>query len=261
MREVGKMRKTLSFLGVVVLVLALAPPPAHATSGDLWVTETTTLAEDHQGRIIVDADDVTLDCAGHLITGTGDWFVVLVEGRSGVTVRNCRITAGENGLVMMNSTGPNTLVANSSFANSSQGIIFSDSDGSVLIGNESDDNGVRGFGGANAMDATLQANSATGNGSEGFGLFGASGNLLSDNVARSNGENGFLLSDGSSNNVVLASTSAGNGGNGFLVATSNGNRFERNTANGNSANGFEVTESSDLRLSHNRSVANEMGAT
>ena len=128
----AKIRTVVTALFVFVLAMwFVLPATATATSGEMHVTQNTVLTEDHSGEIVIDADNVTLDCAGHLVTGTGIWFVILVDGHSGVTVKNCRITAGENGLVVLNSTGPNTLLHNSGFSNRSQGFALGYADGTV----------------------------------------------------------------------------------------------------------------------------------
>lgn len=49
----------------------------------------TTLNEDHHGQVLISADNVTLDCAGHDVVGTGDLTGVSLHGRTGVRVRNC----------------------------------------------------------------------------------------------------------------------------------------------------------------------------
>jgi len=64
---------TGSIFATVVLGIALLPmlttSPAHASSGTMVITTDTTLTEDHQGNILVSANKVTLDCAGHVVSG------------------------------------------------------------------------------------------------------------------------------------------------------------------------------------------------
>ena len=75
---------------------------------------------------MIGADNVTLDCANHLVTGSGIGDVILIHGHSGVTVKNCATTGGDYGLVVANSTGPNTLLNNTSFSNVADGIYLQD---------------------------------------------------------------------------------------------------------------------------------------
>ena len=60
----------------------------------LTITSNTKLTQDHWGAIVIAANRVTLDCANHLVTGSGTGNVILIDGHSGVTVKNCRITGG-----------------------------------------------------------------------------------------------------------------------------------------------------------------------
>ena len=44
---------------------------ASASSGTVTITKSTTLTEDHAGNIVIETNNVTLDCAGHTIDGGG----------------------------------------------------------------------------------------------------------------------------------------------------------------------------------------------
>ena len=54
---------------VVAVVSAITAPAAFGTAGTMVVSTDTTLTEDHQGQIVVNGSGVTLDCAGHRVTG------------------------------------------------------------------------------------------------------------------------------------------------------------------------------------------------
>src|SRR4029077_8657205 len=86
---------TRSIFSTVVLGIALLPmltmSPAYASSGTMVITTDTTLTEDHQGNILLNANKVTLDCAGHTVSGPGapgfNGGIEVAGGLSGVTVR------------------------------------------------------------------------------------------------------------------------------------------------------------------------------
>jgi parallel beta-helix repeat protein len=98
----------------------------------LTITTDTTLTEDYFGNIVIGADGVTLDGDGHMIIGPGTDFVIcdpdtkriratagiLLEGRTGVTVKNCRVT----GFIY--------------------GFCLNGADGNTLQGNTANDNGI-----------------------------------------------------------------------------------------------------------------------
>ncbi len=65
-RRVENLRLLL-VAAVVALALSVIAPPATASSGTLVITSDTTLTEDHHGNIVIEADNVTLDCAGHTV--------------------------------------------------------------------------------------------------------------------------------------------------------------------------------------------------
>ena len=79
---------------LALLVACAVVPTATATSGTLRITEDTTLGADHFGQIVIAADDVTLSCAGHAVRGPGSgppYHGIVLDGTTGVTVRNCRV--------------------------------------------------------------------------------------------------------------------------------------------------------------------------
>ena len=53
----------------------------------LIVTADTTLTEDHDGNVVLDADGVTLDCNGRTVTGADAGIGILLVERNGVTVQ------------------------------------------------------------------------------------------------------------------------------------------------------------------------------
>src|SRR6266545_3673360 len=100
-----------------LLLLLLVPGTSLATTGTLLITSDTTLTENHDGSIVIGADNVTLDCAGHEVRGPGFAGVLLV-GRSGVMVKNCRATGFLHGVVLIGGSVGNTLTGNTAYADS-----------------------------------------------------------------------------------------------------------------------------------------------
>jgi parallel beta-helix repeat protein len=261
-REVGKMRRVIPFIGVVVLVLALTPPARANTSGEMHVTSDTILAEDHDGVIIIDADGVTLDCANHIVTGSPEvWFGILVWGHDDVTIQNCRVTNALNGIAIVVLAERTTVAASSTFGNvyagvwldqaidteivgstatqnQGNGFTVFNSSGSRLEGNEAGDNGENGFEVSDSANVVLSTNRAEGNDNRGYGFWGADGLSLRDNEAFSNAWSGFEAHY-SSGMTWSGNTAAGNGQFGFLVTeASSQNDLEENLATGNGLTGF-----------------------
>ena len=124
----GSMRVLIAVLSMSAVACALGAGSAGATTGPLVITSDTTLTEDHDGNIVIAANDVTLDCAGHTVTGPGSGspFVgILLDGTSGVSVKDCQVTAFENGIIAAGWSGPssgNMFVGNVSFGNVFSGL-------------------------------------------------------------------------------------------------------------------------------------------
>ena len=99
---------------VVLPLVALLPGQALANgTATMRVTSNTTLTDDFVGSVVIARDGVTLDCQGHSIIGNGNGRGVLVDKRSGVTVRNCDVSNFVTGFVVA-STSQSTFEYNSS---------------------------------------------------------------------------------------------------------------------------------------------------
>jgi len=119
-RPAGARRIVLQcVVGLIVSVAAvLGPSPLMA--GTMTITANTTLTTDNVGAIVIGADFVVLDCAGHTITNPGGDAITL-NRKSGVTVKNCVVTNALNGIVLNNSIG-NVLEGNTARGNSGFGV-------------------------------------------------------------------------------------------------------------------------------------------
>ena len=95
-RTSWRTRTVAAASAALLLVPLLGVMPAAATTGTWLLTHSTTLQADYYGNIVIETDNVTLDCAGHTIHGPGDSQIpagVLITGASGVTVKRC-VVAG-----------------------------------------------------------------------------------------------------------------------------------------------------------------------
>lgn len=122
-------RQRVAGLMVSVAVI-LGPSPLMAGTTTIW--QSTTLTADHVGEIVIGADGVVLNCAGHKITNPGGAGITL-NGRVSVTVTNCVVTNSLNGIALISSSG-NTLVANTAEGNTA-GFNLITSTGNLLNGN------------------------------------------------------------------------------------------------------------------------------
>jgi parallel beta-helix repeat protein len=262
---------------------------AGATEGTRFITTSTTLTEDHRGSLVIDADHVVLDCAGHTISYVDVEDApedgIEIYGRTDATIRNCVINNFRRFGVYVAYSNGITLIGNATSANGEVGFFLEGSSGNALRDNKSSINfhdGFQMFESSN--DNVLSGNSAMDNGNEesggvGFVVRGSSGNALDGNVADNSREFGFLVEDSSGNtftgnrtasngmyglyllwsseNAVYGNTTAKNGETGVFLEGSSGNTVRDNRSSGNFHDGFQMFESSnDNTLSGNRAMAN-----
>lgn len=231
--------------------------------------------------LIIATSGITLNCAGHTISGISSesglpnhgpaTVGINLTGTSKVMVENCDVTGFTNGFWATNSSG-DTITNNTAYENG-QGFALvsnyltgsstspSSVDNATLNGNTANSNLQEGFY-LSASNSTISGNTAVNNSFVGFNLeggadtltrntaevdgfgfiLGGANNTYSANTANDNGNDGFDLFE------VYNSTFNGNavGNNlydGFFLASSINNTFRENTVDNNRVNGFEFSGS------------------
>jgi len=241
------------------------------SSGTLIITSNTTLTENHHGTIVIDADNVTLDCAGDTVFGPGEpgysGGINVGYLRTGVTVTQCTVTGFDvngifaaaasngryeaniiygnaaNGMHLDNGSN-NIVVGNTSRSSGGIGIVLTRSSGSRIEGNRVEDNsvwaGIALFDGSH--DNVVLQNTAVRNGL-GFLLENTVGNELRGNTANLNDGSGFLLIRGANDNVLESNTANRNGSGVTVTEGSSANTIRNNVANRNTHDGFTIYKS------------------
>jgi hypothetical protein len=95
-------RHRLGAIAVLAAAAFLFVGAAQTSGGTLVVSSNTTLTEDHYGNIVIAADHVTLNGAGHRVIGIGTGTGVLVDGHIGVTLANLDVSGFEVGIALVN---------------------------------------------------------------------------------------------------------------------------------------------------------------
>jgi len=245
---------------------------ADSAGSTLLVASDTILRDDHQGSVEIEADDVKLDCAGHTISGPGTraedeygFIGILLDGRTGVTIRDCRVSGFDQGILLTARLGSgsngNRLVDNAAFGNQLDGVRVNESERNVLTGNIASSNGENGFAllgnsnivtqnqafdnegfgfvvGAEHRDIVFSANISEGNRQVGFAISGT-GHTLLRNRAANNGINGFWIAGSSIS--VRQNRAVRNGDHGFWI-TADSISVRRNRAVRNGVDGFAISE-------------------
>lgn len=236
----------------VVLLIVFNASPAIASSGTLYVTSNKTLTEDQYGNVVIQGNNITLDCANHTVSGPGVAGInggIEVQFGTNITVKGCKITgfAGVNGIYAVG-TSNSRYSGNVITGNGANGIHLDGGFGNQVIGNTVTSNPGNGIAITGSTQTLIEQNTVhnhtTGEG--GIVVIGSDHNIVVANISSRN-SNGFVVDGGVSNNLV-GNTAYANPGTGFLfIRSANSNTAWLNSANGNQY-GFIVTESSTQNL-------------
>src|SRR5262245_47367809 len=182
------------------MILFVSEPAFAQTSGTLNVSTDTVLSANHNGNVVVVADNVTLDCAGRTIAGGGLERGIFLEGRTGVTIKNCNVTGFTLGVLLFQTTN-SVLTANTASGNTF-GFALMFSSANPVLGNFANQNSLSGFAPGASSGNTFTGNTANQNGRNGFEVHQqADFNTFTDNTANGNGVFGIALSSSSNNTL------------------------------------------------------------
>ena len=247
LRMSWKFSASLLSTAIVSLVLFVGFNLAEASDvacGDTIMGNTTlhqNLNDCGEVGLIIGADDIVLDCAGHTIKGTGidESNGVRVSGRSGVTVKNCNVVNFFDGF-RLNSSDANILADNTARGSVRIGFLLVSSDLNNLTGNAAVRNAGGGYILAEGSDNnTVTNNTANKNFATAFSVTESSDhNVFIYNTANLN-VGGWNISE-SEHNILIWNTTNHNSTGGFGITGASNNYFNGNTANHNGANGFEL---------------------
>ncbi len=250
----------LSSVFVAVSPMTTAAFAQTAISCGDTITKSTTLTSDigpcsSVDGLIIGADNIILNCNGHTIAGSGTGESsdagMLIDGHSGVTISNCKVTGFVYGFLFLDSSY-NTLSANTASNNRVYGFDIDQSDHNILKLNTASNNKQSGFDFDYGSYNTLSGNTARNNHGDGFYLGASSSNTLTANTARNNHGDGFehqghgFELEGSSYNTLSANTASYNGANGFYLYSvshyfSQNNLLQSNRADTNQGLGYKDT--------------------
>lgn len=284
---VTRARSTI-LVAVILVTGVLTAPAASANVIPIEeIYEDTTLTEDHLGGIAIKEPNVTLDCDGFSIIEnhvSEEGVGVLIEGLTGVSVKNCTVEGFDTGVHIAASSDidvKNTISLSNVYGFFVGGFHpdfpWYESHHVTLMNNTA--SGATIFEGIGFLvegghDITLKNNLSTGNWDNGFRVRGpANGNLLVNNRAESNGSHGFevhgYFDEGTgtayeaTDNVLRGNIAVGNGaihgGGGFQIgAYTTMNTVMANHASKNRWSGFSLVEGANKNtLVKNHAFDNE----
>lgn len=223
----AKVVASISFL------LSMACQLSAYTVGDIYLTEDTTLTDDHYGEIYIqDQGNLTLDCNGFTVAST-IWVIncsnvvvknglrfeggtgVFVQGSTDITVTNMEITESWGGGIRLDDTHGSLISNNQIKHKSSSGIRLAHSNYNDIIGNKC----IEIYG-------------------RGISMQYSEYNLISDNIVLGSQLHGFIVKDYSNYNYFENNISVHNSDNGFHQYKSSHNTYIGNVSNMNAVYGF-----------------------
>ncbi len=220
--------------------------PVTITSSETLISNMTQ-SSSGTACVTFGADDITLDCAGHVITGLGSGYGVHALGRDNVTVQNCTITNFSADVLFQETNS--SQVINVTARNSSTGGIWLNYSWDNAVRNSSlvsNDVGSLGvglyvtYGGRNNMTScNMSLNDY------GISVSYSVGNVIGGNEIVSNTEGGVDLYNTSLSRVhdnVISGHAGGSVNTGIrLWSISASNTVWNNTITGNALDGVNVT--------------------
>ena len=160
--------------------------------------------------IIIRADDFTLDCQNHKITGDGTGVGIRVNNADNVNVKRCKVENFQYGIYL--SLSFESIISSNTLNNNKYGEIYLTSSNNNDISSNIINNNQYGKGiyltSSNNND--ISSNTVDNNYYEGIVIASSSYNTISSNTINNNGYDGILIYSGSSNNL-FSNTGNGNG--------------------------------------------------
>jgi len=221
------------------------------------VYEDAVLAEDlldcTGNGLIIGADDITLDCNGHLIDGfyKSNDNGIFIDNRTNVTIKNCHITDNDYGIRVFYGSS-NTIIGNTVYKNNDGIGLYSSLDNDMIGNTVYDQDNMYGILSIFSSNNSLTDNILYNNKDHGIVLEYSDGNILSGNTANSNKYNGLRLLSSSDNDLI--SNTFNNNSEGIDMTTSSDNLLDGNIIK-NNIGGIRIFSMSNNNIISNNVVA------
>jgi len=233
-------------------------PPAQISCGQTILSSialANSLTDCAGSGIVIGADNIVVDGRGHTIDGTGSGSGVDLVGRSGVTVKNLRLTGFSIGINVSNSV--DNRFAGNTLAFNNRGVRLAIASDNDIVDNKFDSNflSIRVLWDADRN--RVVRNIITNNASNAISLLSNEGNQVVRNTITGLGSHVVTLFDSDNNTIERNIVSGGIGDGIHLVGTSSGNVLRGKRVRNMGQDGLHLLESSsNNRLIGNRSTGN-----
>jgi parallel beta-helix repeat protein len=202
------------------LILSLSPVFANPVCGATITTNTTLTANIGPcsgDGLDIGANSITLNCAGHTITGTSGNTNngISIWMRTHVIVENCKVTGFGAGIWVYQSSG-NTITGNTATKNLYDGFVVASSTSNLLTKNTANNNKCDGF----VLDLSSSKNTLTGNTANSNACYG----YHDETVSSSRGVPHWDTANSYGTTVAMLPTTGDKGtGNSYGLAGGNSN--------------------------------------
>ena len=229
----------------------------------------------------ITANNVTLDCQGHLIDGINEestYGIYINRGSAtttNITVKNCVLTDWRYGAYLyyannntvINSTSSsnyygiylisssNNIIINSTSSDNSYGIYLESSSDNQIINSIFNDNDNDGISLSSSSDNQIINSTFNDNDNVGIDLGASSNNTITSSTSNSNEDCGIRLFSSSNNNTITSLTSYGNV-EGIAFFYSSNNQIINSSFDSNSDYGIYLTSSNGNQIINSTSNNN-----
>ena len=209
------------------------------TANKVYTLQNNLVPYTSQDCLIVNATNVTIDCAGYWIRNTNLLKAGIYSDKANTTVKNCNITMSSAssgaGIKMINVSG--VWILNNTLNSNYDGIYlrkdyYYNELVNVKIENNTLNSNYLGVNLDRVSNATIKGNVITSSTYQGVYVFVGSNNFFQGNTISSSTDSGILLSSGT-NNTLQDNIINSNGANGGIHMGSASSRIQNNTLNSN----------------------------
>ncbi len=247
-------------------------------------TLTDDLFFDGINGIIIGDDGITLDGNGYKIEGVYPQNFnpgpfqngVLIDGKTGVTVRNLQVVGFNSGIhlidsnenmikensltnngysIQLDSSHNNEISSNTLVSKNATGINLDRSNGNEIVGNEQS-GASYGLVASNSNSGTIKDNTFKSNRNTGLYLIGVSGYLIEGNTFESSRSQGIQI-DGGGSHQILGNTINSNGYSGIRLSSSS-NTISGNIISSNNDEGILLLSGWNAQSNNNEIMENEI---
>ena len=202
--------RTTTIATLILLASLLCLTAKADTMGLMNITTDTVLTENHIGGIVIGADNISLDCAGHTITEIAPFGAgVLITGpKKGNTIKNCHVE-GFTSCFSLSGGASDNMLTNNSATDCVRGFALTLADNNILRNNTTIGNNV-GIILSRSSKNFLMRNDVDQSGDFGIRVVAAHSNKLIDNTVVRGKHTGIQIRVSNKNNFKL-NTACGNG--------------------------------------------------